>query len=58
MKKPTIIEVDEGVITCPTCGKTIVDEDGPSSQPSCDHVRFFTLTATGSNTLTRNFRKN
>jgi uncharacterized Zn finger protein (UPF0148 family) len=40
MKKPTIIEVDEGVITCPTCGKTIVEEDGPVSQPSCDHVRF------------------
>jgi uncharacterized Zn finger protein (UPF0148 family) len=40
LMQPTIIEVDEGVITCPTCGKTIVEEDGPVSQPSCDHVRF------------------
>jgi hypothetical protein len=47
MKKPTIIKVNEGDITCPTCGKTIADDDGPSSQPSCDHVRFFYVNGDG-----------
>lgn len=41
MTGPTIIDVAEGQdITCPTCGKTIIDEEGPGTQPSCAHVRF------------------
>jgi len=40
MPGPTIVEVDQGDITCPICCKTIVNEDGPGTQPSCAHVRF------------------
>src|ERR1700745_244748 len=40
MPGPTIIEVDQGDITCPICCETIVDEVGPCTQPSCGHVRF------------------
>jgi len=40
MTEAKIIEVGEGDITCPTCGTTIMDDDGPGIQPSCAHVRF------------------
>jgi hypothetical protein len=40
MTEAKIIEIAEGNIKCPTCGTTIIDDDGPGTQPSCAHVRF------------------
>ena len=40
MTGPTIIGLDEGDITCPICGETILDEYGSQDQPACTHVRF------------------
>lgn len=31
---------DETKVACPTCGVLVVDEDGVTPQPSCQHVRF------------------
>jgi len=47
MTGPTITKVDEGNITCPNCGKTILAEAGFAEQPSCAHVRFIYVNGDG-----------
>jgi hypothetical protein len=40
MPDAKIIEADEGIVACPRCGETLLDEDGGPVHPYCEHVRF------------------